>query len=60
MAVNAVAADGGDHNMAIAEVGMAEGMVNIALAIRDVYDKLNDMDRKLDMLVYGAARGFKV
>lgn len=36
-----------------------QGFIFLSVAIREVYNKLEEMDKKIDEPVFGAARGFK-
>ena len=55
----AAAGEMDDDNFKLEGFHENQGFIFLAGAIREVYNKLNEMDKKLDALVFGAARGFK-
>ncbi len=48
--------DSDPKNLAYYSIAMGSGSRWMALALRDVYDKLEAIDRKLDIIMQAAAR----
>jgi hypothetical protein len=47
--------DFNDHKVQY-DISIAGGLVELAIAVRDVYDKLIQLERKVDVLMSGVAR----
>jgi hypothetical protein len=45
-----------EKSLALFDANLALGLGHCAAAIRDVFDKLVELDKKMDRLVHGAAR----